>query len=69
MHKSPDLRFDKESKGYLLNPMRPRDLMLESLLRGASQIQSIKSRIYLNKGPLRLNFKTYGQFTLPMPQV
>ena len=69
MRKSPNLHFDKESEGYLLSPMPPRGLMLNSLLRGASQIQLIKSRIYLKKGPLHLNFKTYGKFTLPIPQV
>ena len=69
MRKIPDLHFDKESEGYLLSPIPPRGLVLESLLRGASQIQLIKSRIYLKKGPLRMNFKSYGKFTLPIPQV
>ena len=35
MRKSPDLHFDKESEGYLLSPMPPRGLVLDSLLRGA----------------------------------
>ena len=69
MRKSPDLCFDKESEGYLLSPMPPHGLVLDSCLRGASQILSIKRRIYLSIGPLCLNFNTYGKFTLPIPQI
>ena len=68
MRKSPDLRFDKELEGYLLSPMSPCGLVLNVLLRGDSQMQLIKTRIYLKNGPLHLNFKTYGKFTLPIPQ-
>ena len=47
----------------------PRGLVLNSRLRGASQIQSIKSRNYLVIGQLRLKFNTCGEFKLPIPQV
>ena len=69
MRKNLGLRFDKESEGYLLSPMPPRGLVLNSRLRGASQILSIKRRIYLSIGPLCLNLSTYGEFTLSIPQV
>ena len=69
MRKNLHLYFDKELEGYLLSPMPPRGLMLDFRLREASQILSIKRRIYLSIGPLCLNLNTYGEFTLPIPQV
>ena len=69
MRKNLGLHFDKESKGYLLNPMPPHDLVLNSHLRRASEILSTKRRIYLLIDQLHLNLSTYGDFTLPIPQV
>ena len=69
MCKNLGLRFDKESEGYLLSPMPPRSLVLNSRLRGASQMLSTQRRIYLLISQLCMNLSTYGEFTLPIPQV
>ena len=69
MHKNLGLHFDKESEGYLLSPMPPCGLVVNSHLRGNSQIVSTQRRIYLSLGQLHMNLSTYGDFTLPVPQV
>ena len=69
MRENLGLCFDKESEGYLLSLMSPRGLVLNSRLRGASQMLSTQRRICLSIGQLHLNLSTYGEFTLPNPQV
>ena len=56
MHKNLGLHFDKESEGYLLNPMPPCGLMLKSCLRGVS-LDAINT-----KKNLPIDWKTTSKF-------